>query len=49
MDEWTGKIIPSMAKKAKLTPDQTESLTAYIVAARRPQPAISENAIKHTN
>jgi mono/diheme cytochrome c family protein len=34
-DDWTGKIIPQMSKKAKLTPDETKSLVAYIVAAKR--------------
>jgi mono/diheme cytochrome c family protein len=34
-DDWTGKIIPQMSKKAKLTPDETKSLAAYIVAVKR--------------
>jgi hypothetical protein len=34
-DDWTGEIIPKMAKKAKLTCDETLSLTTYVVAARR--------------
>jgi mono/diheme cytochrome c family protein len=34
-EDWTGEIIPRMAKKAKLTPDETKSLTAYVVAAKR--------------
>ena len=32
MDEWRDKIIPSMKVKAKLTSDQTESLTHYVRA-----------------
>ena len=35
INDWTGGIIPRMAKKAKLTPDETESLVAYIVAAKQ--------------
>jgi mono/diheme cytochrome c family protein len=34
-DDWTGKIIPQMSKKAKLTPDETKSLVAYVVAVKR--------------
>jgi mono/diheme cytochrome c family protein len=37
MDDWTAEIIPRMAKKAKITPDETESLTAYVVAVKRLQ------------
>jgi mono/diheme cytochrome c family protein len=35
VDNWTREIIPSMSKKAKLTPDETNSLMAYIVAVKR--------------
>ena len=30
--EWRGKIIPRMSKKAELTPEETDDLTAYILA-----------------
>jgi mono/diheme cytochrome c family protein len=34
-DDWTGEIIPRMAKKAKLTPDEMKLLVAYVVAAKQ--------------
>ena len=37
IDQWKGKIIPRMSGKAKLTPEQTQSLTDYIMAVKRSQ------------
>lgn len=34
-EKWSGKVLPAMCKKAKLTPGQTEAVTAYVMAARR--------------
>lgn len=35
IDEWKEKIIPRMSVKAKLTPEQTQSLADYIMAVKR--------------
>ena len=35
IDEWKGKVIPGMSMKAKLTPEQTQSLADYIMAVKR--------------
>ncbi|MGO9108602.1 MAG: hypothetical protein ACLP9L_05150 [Thermoguttaceae bacterium] len=37
IDDWESKIIPGMAVKAKLTPEQTQSLAGYIMAVKRLQ------------
>ncbi len=43
IDEWKGKIIPDESVKAKLTPEQTQSLAAYIMAVKRLQLLGSEH------
>ena len=35
IDEWKDRIIPGMAVKAKLTPEQTQSLAEYVMAVKR--------------
>jgi len=42
--EWKDKIIPGMSVKAKLTPEQTQSLADYIMAVKRFQLIGSERA-----
>ena len=44
IDEWKGKIIPGMSVKAKLTPEQTQSLAEYVMAVKRFQLVGSEHA-----
>ncbi len=36
--DWAGRIMPKMAKKAKLTPEEKETVLAYVLAARESQP-----------
>ena len=33
--QWQGKIIPAMAQKAKLTPEETANVLAYVLAASK--------------
>ena len=35
IDQWKGKIIPGMSVKAKLSPEQTQSLAEYVMAVKR--------------
>ena len=35
IDEWKDKIIPRMSVKARLTPEQTQSLAEYVMAVKR--------------
>jgi mono/diheme cytochrome c family protein len=35
IDEWKEKIIPGMSAKAKLAPEQTQSLVEYVMAVKR--------------
>ncbi len=44
IDDWKSKIIPSMSMKAKLTPEQTQSLGEYVMAVKRFQLIGSEHA-----
>ena len=44
IDQWKGKIIPGMSVKAKLTPEQTQSLADYVMAVKRFQLVGSERA-----
>ncbi|MGA2256538.1 MAG: hypothetical protein ABSG53_17970 [Thermoguttaceae bacterium] len=44
IDNWNSKIIPGMSVKAKLTPEQTQSLSDYIMAVKRFQLVGSEHA-----
>ena len=37
--DWSGSILPRMAKKAKLTPDEYESVLAYVTAGSQMRPA----------
>jgi len=42
-ENWSGKIIPKMAKKAQLQPEETEMLRAYVLAARAGSVAAAMN------
>jgi mono/diheme cytochrome c family protein len=44
-EAWTQKIMPRMAKKAKLTPEQTQTVLDYVLAARGVTP--SPNGLAH--
>ena len=44
IDQWKGKIIPGMSVKAKLSPEQTQSLEEYVMAVKRWQLLGSEHA-----
>lgn len=35
IDEWKDKIVPGMSVKAKLAPEQTQSLVEYVMAVKR--------------
>ena len=37
--DWAGRIMPKMAKKAKLTPEEKETVLAYVLAARESAPS----------
>jgi len=37
IDQWKEKIIPRMSAKAKLTPEQSQSLEEYVMAVKRSQ------------
>lgn len=39
-DDWMNSIIPRMATKAKLSPDEAESLEAYVAEVHRHLPSI---------
>lgn len=43
-EKWSGKVLPTMCKKAKLTPEQTEAVTAYVMTARK---ALREHPAVH--
>ncbi len=43
IDDWNGKLIPRMSVKAKLTPEQTQSLEEYVMAVKRWQLVGSEH------
>ena len=44
IEEWSNDIIPRMSKKAKLTPEETENLVAYIRTARSSPVVSATNA-----
>jgi len=35
IDQWNDKIVPGMSLKAKLAPEQTQSLAEYVMAVKR--------------
>jgi cytochrome c5 len=37
-EDWASRIMPKMAKKAKLTPEEKETVLAYVLAARESAP-----------
>jgi len=36
-EDWASRIMPAEAKKAKLTPEEKQSVLAYVLAAREPR------------
>jgi mono/diheme cytochrome c family protein len=38
--DWASRIMPKMARKAKLTPEERETVLAYVLAARETRPAL---------
>jgi mono/diheme cytochrome c family protein len=42
-EKWSQKVLPDMCKKAKLTPEQTAAVTAYVMTARH---AIRDQAVR---
>ena len=39
--DWASRIMPKMAKNAKLTPEEKETVLAYVLAARESAPGMS--------
>ena len=40
-EDWASRIMPKMAKKAKLTPEEKETVLAYVLAAREAAPRMA--------
>ncbi len=38
-EKWAGRILPTMCRWSKLTPEQTTLLSAYVITARHTMPA----------